>query len=108
MDQFAVIMDYVIGTMSGDDWERVRSIYLEGIRTGHATFELEAPSWDKWDAGHLKECRLTARDGNAFLGWAALSRISSRTVYAGVAEVSIYVAEQSRGKGIGQALLATL
>src|SRR5260370_2445320 len=71
MDQFAVIMDYVIGTMSGDDWERVRSIYLEGIRTGHATFELEAPSWDRWDAGHLKDCRLVVRDGNGVIGWAA-------------------------------------
>jgi L-amino acid N-acyltransferase YncA len=94
--------------MSKDDWDQVRAIYLQGIQTGHATFELEAPPWDQWDAGHLKECRLVARDGNAVLGWAALSRISSRQVYAGVAEVSIYVAEESRGKGIGQVLLAAL
>ena len=69
---------------------------------------MEAPSWDRWDAVHLKDCRLVACDGALILGWAALSRVSSRQVYAGVAEVSIYVAEQSRGKGIGQALLGSL
>src|SRR5260370_19489628 len=94
MDQFAVIMDYVIGTMSGDDWERVRSIYLEGIRTGHATFELEAPSWDRWDAGHLKDCRLVVRDGNGVIGWAGPGRRLSHRELAAVDRVHSYFVDR--------------
>lgn len=91
------------------DWEQVRSIYLEGIATGHATFETQAPAWEKWDAAHLRAPRLVARqEGGAVVGWAALSPVSGRSVYAGVAEVSVYVREGGRGRGVGRALLAAL
>lgn len=96
--------------MAREDWETVRSIYLEGLATGDATFETEAPSWEKWDEGHLSVPRLVAvssSDG-VVVGWAALTRISSRAVYCGVAEVSVYVTNKSRGNGIGKALLKQL
>ncbi len=92
--------------MSPEHWPEVRRIYLEGIATGHATFETEAPSWEKWDRGHLPTCRLIAREESKLLGWAALSRVSSRRMYAGVAEVSVYVAELARGNGKGKSLLS--
>jgi L-amino acid N-acyltransferase YncA len=89
-------------------WPAVRAIYIEGIETGNATFEKSPPEWPSWDAGHLRGCRLVARLGDGVLGWAALSPVSSRCVYAGVAEVSIYVAREARGQGIGTRLLASL
>ena len=98
----------VIAPLTPEDWDAVRSIYLEGIATGNATFAQSAPEWDEWDAGHLKTCRLVARSGGGVLGWAALSSVSGRCVYAGVAEVSIYVAARARGQGVGAALLARL
>lgn len=98
----------MIDNMHDTDWEQVRSIYLEGIATGHATFETSAPAWEKWDANHLREPRLVCRQDGRVVGWAALSPVSGRCVYAGVAEVSVYVAQDSRGQGIGQALLAAL
>src|SRR5262245_39775842 len=90
-------MDFVIDLMRPQDWEFVQAIYLEGIATGQATFETEAPDWDRWDAGHLPQCRLVARNGDGVLGWAAISPVSRREVYAGVAEVSVYVASAARG-----------
>jgi phosphinothricin acetyltransferase len=97
-----------IEPMSPADWERVRAIYLEGIATGNATFETVAPEWEKWDSGHLPHCRLAARAGGELVGWAALSPVSSRRVYAGVAEVSVYVAGAARGRGVGRLLLEAL
>lgn len=94
--------------MRADDWEQVSSIYLEGIRSGHSTFETNVPNWEQWDAGHLQIARLVMRDGDAVLGWAALSPNSKRHVYRGVAESTVYVAENQRGKGIGRALLEAL
>lgn len=102
------MMSYIVDRMKADDWEQVRSIYLEGIATGHATFETDAPSWDEWDAVHLRGVRLVARVKDSVLGWAALSPVSSRRVYSGVAEVSVYVGELGRGQGIGRALLEAL
>jgi phosphinothricin acetyltransferase len=97
-----------IERMAVDDWQDVRSIYLEGIATGNATFEQSAPEWETWHAAHLKECRLVARLHKGLVGWAALTPVSGRCVYAGVAEVSVYVAERMRGKKIGQRLLSEL
>ncbi len=101
-------IECIIDKMESGDWEQVRSVYLEGILTGQATFETEAPDWEKWDLGHLPECRLVARRGETVAGWAALSLVSSRRVYSGVAEVSVYVAESFRGLGIGLELLNAL
>jgi phosphinothricin acetyltransferase len=98
-------MSYLIDWMDGSDWEQVRTIYLQGIETGNATFETEAPTWERWDAGHLRLGRLVAREEARLLGWAALSAVSARAVYAGVAELSVYVAKEFRGQGVGQALL---
>ena len=101
-------MDFQIQPLLTEDWPEVRRIYLEGIATGQATFETEAPRWEVWDAGHLQNCRLIAHSQQQILGWAALSPVSRRQVYAGVAEVSIYVAETARGRGIGKSLLEAL
>jgi phosphinothricin acetyltransferase len=98
----------VIEKMKASDWDEVRAVYLEGIETGQATFETEAPDWEKWDTSHLLECRLTARADESLVGWAALSPVSSRRVYSGVAEVSVYVAGSFRGRRIGRALLLAL
>ncbi|MEW8971184.1 MAG: N-acetyltransferase family protein [Mesobacillus sp.] len=94
--------------MCADDWEEVRAIYLEGIATEHATFQKEAPSWEEWDLGHNTECRIVARSDGGVVGWAALSPVSSRSVYAGVGEVSVYVSQRYNGKGIGSLLLRSL
>lgn len=90
-------------------WPAASAIYAEGIGTGTATFTTDVPSWSEWDASHLPTCRLAAvADDQTVLGWAALSPVSGRCVYAGVAEVSVYVAEAARGRGVGRALLAAL
>jgi L-amino acid N-acyltransferase YncA len=102
------MIDYLIDSMKESDWEQVRSIYLEGIASGDATFETDAPPWEKWDASHLSSCRLVARSGANVMGWAALSSVSSRCVYGGVAEVSVYIGQRYRGMGLGRALLTTL
>jgi phosphinothricin acetyltransferase len=102
-------MRYIIDDLKADDWGQVRSIYLEGIATGFATFETDAPAWEEWDAGHLEKIRLVARGADdMILGWAALSPVSDRCVYGGVAEVRVYVGEQGRGRGVGRALLEAL
>lgn len=97
-----------IAPLTAGHWEAVRAIYLEGIATGHATFQQSAPDWPEWDKAHLPTCRIVALRNNEILGWAALSPVSSRCVYAGVAEVSVYVAQSARGHGIGSALLSNL
>jgi len=91
-----------------DDWEAVAAIYAEGIATGNATFETAVPSYERWDAAHLPGHRLVARADGLLLGWAALSAVSPRAVYAGVTENSIYIAEAARGQGVGRQLLQAL
>jgi L-amino acid N-acyltransferase YncA len=95
--------------MIPDDAEAVLAIYQQGIETGHATFESEAPDWTHFDDGKLREPRLVAVDADdTVLGWAVLSPTSSRCVYGGVAEVTVYVGSRARGQGIGRALLEAL
>jgi len=94
--------------MESGHWPAVSDIYRQGIETGMATFETEVPDWDSWDESHLEHSRLVARDGEEILGWAALSPVSDRCVYGGVAEVSVYVAAEARGRGIGTKLLEAL
>jgi L-amino acid N-acyltransferase YncA len=89
-----------------EDWPEVARIFDEGIRTGNATFETEVPSWKAWDAAHLLEHRFVAERDGRVVGWIALVPASPRECYAGVAEVSAYVAEEARGDGVGTALLA--
>ena len=90
------------------DWPAVEAIYQEGIDTGHATFETTTPTWEAFDAGKIRDLRLVAVDGSRVVGWAAASAISSRPVYAGVAEHSVYVAAGARNRGVGRMLLAVL
>lgn len=97
-----------IQTMRPEHWPEVKQIYLEGIATGQATFQTDAPSWDEWDHAHLAELRYVAVISNEIAGWVALSPVSSRCVYAGVAEVSIYIADRFRGQKIGIQLLQHL
>ncbi len=122
--------DITIAPMTPDDWPSVRRIYSDGIATGNATFETEPPDWDAWNRNHHQQCRLVARIGDEIdtpapqtvipakagihvpacpiVAWAALSPVSARACYAGVAEHSIYVDEAYRGRGIGKTLLTEL
>src|ERR1700738_1936868 len=101
-------MEVTLHALTPADWDSVRSIYLEGISSGLATFETQAPSWEDWDAGHHSFARLVARSDGRVGGWAALSPVSRRRCYAGVAEVSVYVAADCRGRGIGRLLLEAI
>lgn len=101
-------MDIAIDTLKPDDWSAVRRIYLDGLATGNASFETAAPSWETWDAKHHTHSRLVARAGERIVGWAALAPVSSRACYAGVAEVSLYVSDDSRGRGVGKKLLEAI
>jgi phosphinothricin acetyltransferase len=98
-------MDFLLDTLLPSDWEQVRDIYLEGIASRNATFETEAPGWERWDAAHLQLGRLVARAAGVVLGWSALSAVSDRCCYSGVAEASLYVGARHRGQGTGKALL---
>jgi L-amino acid N-acyltransferase YncA len=101
-------MTWKVEQMHARHWPEVRAVYLEGLATGDATFETEAPDWPRWDASHLRGCRLVALCEGRVAGWAALSRVSAREVYKGVAEVSVYVGREFRGRGVGRALLEAL
>lgn len=102
-------MSITIHPMQTADWTAVAQIYADGIATGEATFETEVPGWETWHASRLPHSRFVARsEAGEVVGWAALSAVSSRCVYAGVAEVSVYVAPAAWGQGIGKQLLQTL
>jgi len=91
--------------MKDEDWPAVKEIYQEGIDTGNATFETEAPGWKEWNNTHLRYCRLVAKTAGQIVGWVALSPVSERCTYQGVAEVSLYVIPSARGQGVGKTLL---
>jgi phosphinothricin acetyltransferase len=91
--------------MTEQDWPEVSKIYKQGIETGKATFQTCIPEYSDWDASHIKDCRFVVMENDNITGWVVLSKVSSRYVYEGVAEVSIYIAETCRGKGFGKALL---
>jgi L-amino acid N-acyltransferase YncA len=101
-------MEVLLRKVAEDDWESIARIYKEGIDSGHATFESEIPTLDQWSKRHLKICRIVALVNNEIAGWAALSPVSARCVYAGVAEVSVYVADSYKGQKIGTLLLESL
>jgi L-amino acid N-acyltransferase YncA len=98
-------MDFTIDEMKKEDWPVVRAIYQEGIDTGNATFDTGAPQWEEWDKSHLRNCRLVAKVQGQVVGWVALSPVSGRCCFEGVAEVSLYVKASARSKGVGKALL---
>ncbi|MDQ1082673.1 MULTISPECIES: GNAT family N-acetyltransferase [Microbacterium] len=97
-----------VRAMLPEDWKQVEAIYIEGIATGHATFEAEPPTWEEFDAGKLDVGRLVAVDGDRILGWTALSPVSARPVYCGVVEHSVYIAVTAHGQGLGTLLLDAL
>jgi L-amino acid N-acyltransferase YncA len=101
----ALAVALLVRPLVSGDWPEVARIYAEGIATRNATFETELPSWDEWDATHLREHRFVAQEDGDVLGWIALAPISTRCCYAGVAEISAYVTERSRGRGVGATLL---
>jgi phosphinothricin acetyltransferase len=98
-------MIITVRAMTADDWPAVERIYREGIATGNATFEAEPPGWDEFDHGKVQHPRLVAVNDDSVVGWAAASRVSSRCVYEGVIEHSVYVSADARGTGVGRALL---
>ncbi len=100
--------EIVIRKLMENDWEKVRAIFIEGIQTGNATFQTEAPTWEEWDASHTANCRHVAVLEDQVVGWVALSPISSREAFSGVAEVSIYISGSATGMGIGGKLLEHL
>lgn len=103
-----VLVDVTVRAMTTSDWPAVREIYSAGIATGAATFETAVPDWPGWDATHTAHRFVATGPDGAVLGWAACSPVSDRCAYAGVAEVSVYVADLARGRGVGSALLGTL
>ncbi|MEN4760777.1 N-acetyltransferase family protein [Chryseobacterium sp. C39-AII1] len=97
-----------IKPITNDNFSEVIEIYNQGLATNIATFQNDSPQWEEWDKGHLAFCRISIYDNDKMIGWASLTPVSSRCVYAGVAEVSIYIAQDERGKGIGKTLLTEL
>jgi phosphinothricin acetyltransferase len=101
-------MNIKLRPLKKEDWPAVAEIYKQGIDTGNATFQTDIPTWEAWDSGHLKICRIVANNDDEIIGWAALTQVSGRCVYTGVAEVSVYVASSYKGQKIGTKLLESL
>ena len=102
------IKEIIFRQMTTDDWTSVAEIYKQGIESGNATFQQNIPSWEEWNKGHLSTCRIVAIHDLELVGWAALTPVSERCVYAGVAEVSVYVSDKYKGRKIGTGLLNKL
>jgi L-amino acid N-acyltransferase YncA len=96
----------ILRNLLAEDWPAVRAIFLDGIRSGLASFETEAPSWEAWDTAHT--LRVVAESDDEVVGWAAAAPVSSRRCYRGVLETSVYVAAGARGRGVGRALMEDL
>src|SRR5215212_8676411 len=105
---FAEAMDVHVGVIEESDWADVAAIYTQGMERGDATFETAPPGWSEWDSSHRGDCRLVARVDGDVAGWAALTPVSDRWVYGGVAETSVYVASAMRARGVGGVLLRHL
>jgi phosphinothricin acetyltransferase len=101
-------MNILLRPMTENDWPSVAEIYKQGIETGNATFEKDIPTWEKWNAGHLPDCRIVATIDDSVIAWAALTPVSGRCVYAGVGEVSVYVSNKYQGLKIGTKILEKL
>ncbi len=101
-------MDFTIEKMQPMDWPQVSDIYLAGIKTEIATFQSDVPNWDEWNREHSASCRLVGHTGDTIIGWTALTPVSSRCVYVGVAEVSIYIRDEYKHQGVGTKLLSGL
>jgi len=101
-------MNIFLRPMTENDWPSVAEIYKQGIETGNATFEKDIPTWEKWNDGHLPDCRIVATIDDSVISWAALTPVSGRCVYAGVAEVSVYVSNKYQGLKIGTKILEKL
>ena len=103
-----MLQNLIIDELKEHDWQQVKSIFIEGINTGNATFQTSASTWEEWDVAHQPDCRLVARLNGEVVGWVALSPISSRKAFKGVAEVSVYVSQRATGMGIGRRLIQAL
>ena len=101
-------IEWFIRYLKASDWKSVSEIYQQGLDSGNASFETKSPTWELWDSSHLKECRIILQVDDEIAGWAALSPVSSRCVYGGVAEVSVYIAEKFQGQKFGAKLLEKL
>lgn len=101
-------MTFLVRAMEDEDKACVLRIYGEGIDTGQATFTSELPTWEEWDETYLRTCRFVATQNDVVTGWAALKSVSTRTVYSGVTDISIYVAGPQHGNGIGKLMMASL
>jgi phosphinothricin acetyltransferase len=101
-------MELFFRDMTAGDWTSVAEIYKQGIENGNATFQQDIPTWDDWNEGHIKSCRIVAFIDNKIIGWGALTAVSRRPVYSGVAEVSVYISDKYRGQKIGTKLLERL
>jgi L-amino acid N-acyltransferase YncA len=101
-------MKIIFRPMIKTDWPQIAEIYKQGIETGNATFETQVPSWEKWDSSHIQSCRIVAQIEDNIVGWAALVPVSTRKVYSGVGEVSIYISNKYQGLKIGSSLLRQL
>jgi L-amino acid N-acyltransferase YncA len=101
-------VEFSLDEMQPDDWEQVREIYMQGLATGQASFEVDAPTWNEWDKSHHRHSRLVVRRQGSVVAWGALTPVSPRKCYAGVAEISVYVRVGNRGQGVGKKLLQAL